>query len=261
MNHTCAVRVDGTVWCWGSDFTGQVGGGKKGAAPVLAPVQVKTVGAGFAQVSAGGMYTCARREDGKAECWGYDNWGQLGDGNTDAVVRSPVQVVGLGDIRHIAAGGEHACAIVSDGSVWCWGGNGGGECGVEPAHPLRVVSPTVVPLSAKAASLVAAGGYTCAGLEDGYVWCWGSNVSGTLGTGKVDPGYPYNATNVPATVILVDGVTGLASTAEHICATTSVDQVWCWGDSRHGALGNGVANDSALPDPMPTPVKVVSFCP
>jgi alpha-tubulin suppressor-like RCC1 family protein len=84
--------------------------------------------AGVAEVAAGGEYTCALKGDGTVMCWGFNAFGQLGDGTTINRLE-PVVVKGLTDATAIATGFDHACALKEDGTVECWGANGVGQLG------------------------------------------------------------------------------------------------------------------------------------
>jgi len=119
--HVCALMADHTVTCWGQNFYGQLGSPSAGSCPSYEhgpqPVQGLT---DVAQVVAGGDHTCALREDGGVVCWGYNKYGQLGDGTTTDRP-APVAVTGLSGVVRLVAGGDETCAIVADGSVLCWG--------------------------------------------------------------------------------------------------------------------------------------------
>lgn len=112
-SHTCALRADAKVFCWGNNHPKP--------APVALPADV-------VEISAGGQHSCARRRDGTVWCWGSGHYGQLGDGTREHHAK-PVRVHHLDDATSIAAGLYHTCAIRADGSAWCWGNGGGGEDG------------------------------------------------------------------------------------------------------------------------------------
>ena len=122
IRFSCATRTDGTVWCWGEDP------GSDGASAV--PFRIPGID-DATDVEAGGAFACALRIGGGVACWGVGNLGQLGNGvfERNSSVPDPQQVLGLDDAIQISAGWNHACAVRSDHSLWCWGGNGDGATG------------------------------------------------------------------------------------------------------------------------------------
>jgi hypothetical protein len=135
--------------------------------------------------AANGNHTCAILKDGSVECWGDNSEGQLGIDSKAASSPSPSSVTlpGSGLAQSISAGVDHTCAVLTDGTVACWGSNTAGEDGADPSTTVfrspQWVSPTVV----KGAVAVAAGSeFSCAlvGGVGGTLWCWGSNFSGQL---------------------------------------------------------------------------------
>lgn len=132
------------------------------------------------QITAGKYHTCALLEDETVRCWGYNAYGQLGDGSTTDST-TPVPVSGLSGAAQIAAGTNHTCALLEDGTARCWGQNNNGQLG-DGSTVHRTTPVAVIGLSG--ATQVAAGiNHTCAVLEDGTVLCWGGNHNGQLGDG------------------------------------------------------------------------------
>jgi cysteine-rich repeat protein len=174
--HACATKIDGTLWCWGSNSNGQIGVGTTITA--FSPTQV--TGTDFASVSAGASHTCAIHADGSLACWGLNDIGQLGD-DTTGQKSVPTAVAG-NDWTVVGAGGTHTCAIKTDGSLWCWGDNSTGQLGdgTTSGHlqPTKVTTP-----AGPWAALALGNGHTCASLSTGSLYCWGDNSKGQLGDG------------------------------------------------------------------------------
>src|SRR5207249_1936550 len=129
--HSCALLQDGTVRCWGSNFSGQLGDGTTVDSPT--PVAVTGITTAVA-ISASGWHTCALLQDGTLRCWGANTYGQLGDGVTISppaihISSTPVTVSGITTGDSIDAGIFHTCAVLLDGTARCWGRNGDGRLG------------------------------------------------------------------------------------------------------------------------------------
>ena len=127
----------------------------------------------------GPLHTCAVTAERELHCWGLNDFGQLGTGDTTSA-RAPRRVGDARDWTLVSGGFEHTCGIRADGSLWCWGNNALGQVGVAGDSP--VPSPTRVALgSARAREVVAGQGHTCALDEAGALRCWGENTSGQGG--------------------------------------------------------------------------------
>ena len=125
--HTCALKTDGSVYCWGRNDSGQLGDGTTNTQTRLRCSW--RLGGPVAEVSAGDDHTCARKSDGTVWCWGGNLLGQLGDG-TNNTRATPAEVTALGNTAvEVSANNQFACARKADGTLWCWGGNTDGELG------------------------------------------------------------------------------------------------------------------------------------
>jgi len=239
--HTCALLDDGTVKCWGSNFSGQLGSGLWAFEP-LPPVTVSGL-SGVSAITAGRYHTCALLINKTVKCWGSNYYGQLGDGtnNTGYV---PVMVNGLNNAIAVVAGGEHTCALLDNGMVKCWGANWYGQLGNGTKD--SSTSPVIVSGISSAVALAAGWAHTCAQLSDGTVRCWGNNFSGQLGNRTSDC-----ISTVPVTVSGLNNSTAISAGASHTCALLNDGTVRCWGDNQYGQLGNSNVTDKST-----TPVVV-----
>jgi alpha-tubulin suppressor-like RCC1 family protein len=146
------------------------------------------------------QFGCALKHDGTVWCWGNNAWGRLGDGTTNnSLVPTQVQG-GLTGVVDISTGWAVACALKSDGTVWCWGHHGwtatysqvGDETHLDRSLPVQVITG-VAELSRSLGD-----DHSCARKTDGTVWCWGKNSSGQLGTGNnTDSMSPVQVLNFP----------------------------------------------------------------
>jgi alpha-tubulin suppressor-like RCC1 family protein len=249
--HTCAVRTDTTVHCWGANEWGQLGDGTPGPTEhrynpvqVIAPTTEPEadVLSGAVQVASGAFHTCALMADGTVRCWGANWYGQLGDG-TDVNRSAPVvvQVGGepLSDVIEVSTGKEYTCALLRAGTVRCWGSNSDGQLGdgtgVDAATPVEVVGLS-------GATQVSSGDFhTCALLTGGAARCWGANWDAQLGDGS------YEDRVGPVAVVGLAGVVGVSSGGFHTCASLSDGTVYCWGANWEAQLGDGTYEDRVGP--------------
>jgi len=282
---TCTIVTGGGVRCWGSATYGQLGIGSfeaRGGRPRdmggnLPAVDLGT-GRSAVALAAGDTHTCALLDDATVKCWGLNELGQLGQGNTANRGALPHQMgdflpaIDLGSGRTataITAGDSHTCALLDTGQVKCWGGNGGGRLGLgsttargDGASEMGDDLPTVDLGTGRTATAVTAGdSHTCALLDTGQVKCWGDGSFGRLGLGA-STSIGDHANEMGDTLPAVDLGTGRTATAitaanRHTCALLDTGQVKCWGYNLYGQLGLGSTTnlgDSAneMGDDLPT---------
>lgn len=252
-NHTCAITSSYGMKCWGNNSYGQLGDGMQGWYSSV-PVTVSGLSgmlngsANASWMSAGGNHTCARAisvTDASDKCWGYNEFGQLGDGTTTNR-KTPVKVsiVSSPQTLDISAGKEHTCRtfLTNQGIlVECWGNNSSGQLG--NGTTTNNLTPVQVSFLNDAQFYVSAGSeHTCALTASGGVKCWGRNAYGQLGNGKTT-----NST-IPVSVSgLSSGASAVSAGGKHTCALTSSNTVKCWGMNNNGQLGNGTTVDSTVP--------------
>jgi alpha-tubulin suppressor-like RCC1 family protein len=247
FNDACVVRKDGTLWCWG-----QTGASESDAGvDQLQPQQVTGFGARATSAST----NCAVDASGVLWCWGANDHGQLGNGTTDFSA-TPERVAALGNsVRAVFGDGATHCAIVDDGTLYCWGSNDWGTVG-DGTNTDRPVPVQVPGLPGKVAQ-ASVYGSTCAVLSaDGAVWCWGENTNALLGVPMTKPMYDMGegSTPSPARIQSLMGVAQVAEGGAFRCALKKDGSAWCWGDGPFGQLGQGGA-----PFASPTPLQVAAL--
>lgn len=242
VGHACYLKSDGTVWCVGSNTSGQLGDGtttnRTTAVQVSGLTQIKAI-------AACNSYSVALLNDGTVKSWGLNNIGQLGNGTTTNS-STPVAATGVSGITAISCAHQHTLARKSDGTVWAWGNNAGaidGQGGQLGQSSTTTSNPTPAQVSGiTTATAVAAGFYhSMALLADGTVVAWGSNGVGQLGD---------NTTTSRSTVATVSGltsITAIATGGTWSMALQSGGGVQAWGDDSSGQNGNGADSGSLTP--------------
>ncbi len=194
-DQTCALLSNGHVDCWGYNVDGELGDGTTRSAEV--PVAVSGI-TDATQITAGGFQTCALLSGGVVDCWGDNAYGELGIGTTtgpetcenevEPCSKTPVAVSGITDATQISSGAEHTCALLSGGSIDCWGQNEYGELGngtntgPESCYTLFCsTTPVTVSGITDARQITTGNDQTCTLLSEGAVDCWGYNENGALG--------------------------------------------------------------------------------
>lgn len=246
--HTCALKADGGVRCWGqrgsvsSDGTkyGLLGDGSEFSASASGPVDVKGLTSGVLSISAGYFHTCAITASG-VKCWGNNDQGQLGDGSLLAK-NEPTGVTGLiSNIASIATASESSCALTKDGAVKCWGSNKIGAVGNSASfdqHP--VLSPANVAGLTSGVNALSTSSqglhFMCAHktAPKNEIRCWGANGRGQLG----DSGTISSPTPTAATLNNASKVTAISQQVASTCVLMD-GRVKCWGSNSFGNLGTG----------------------
>ena len=250
--HTCALKLDGTVKCWGRNNEGQLGRGTTQNISNDFPTAVNFSGSVVA-IAAGGYHTCALLAGGSIQCWGRNDEGQIGDSTGANPISAPTNIRTFATIPAlgIAAGGYHSCAVMSDGTAMCWGNNHDQQVAAGGGTFVSTYTATNV-AGVEGATAVTAGGYhACALLGDSSVTCWGYNRDGETGTTT----NPSNTVAISAVQIDAAAGSGVNGTSNfggyHTCAVLTGGGVSCWGYNGFGQLGNGT---NANPVPLGTPI-------
>ena len=238
VSHSCALTAAGAVRCWGSNAYNALGVGSATVSSTT-PITVPALASGVVALAIGGYHNCAATAAGQVWCWGLDDAGQTGVWEPDGVTYPPVSVAGLsGPAVGVAAGASRSCALISGGSVECWGYTSG------------TPSPAQVPGLSDVIAIDAGGAHMCAVTSTGGLLCWGSNFYGQIGDGTT------TGRTTPVSLALT-GVSAVSAGFAHTCAISG-GEVTCWGHNLYGQLGNGEGAWSGgkpvavtgLPDPV-----------
>ena len=240
--HTCGVRLDHTLWCWGYNAQGQLGLGDTTFR--FTPTRVGSA-TDWASVSTGYFHSCGVKVDHTLWCWGYNEYRQLGLGvDSPRLVSTPTQVGSAADWLEVSAGNWHTCAVKTDQTLWCWGANTAGELGIgwqDGEFP-----PTQVGSDTDWSDVEAGSFYTCGVQLDASLWCWGDNAQGELGMGSTGDGY-----RTPSRVLSGTSWTAVSVSTDwfphnHTCGVRTDGTLWCWGWNRQGQLGLGDHHETTI---------------
>lgn len=281
--HTAVFQNNTTVWTWGSNESGQLGNGttSRSSIPVLA-ARFGNYSAGNG-VATGTNHTLAFQKYSTIRAWGFNRYGQLGNGLTadgqtpnskvPVAVRKKGSPSSLSGVTAVAAGGYFSLAVDRDGYVWSWGNNAYGQLGRQP----YIANSVFVAMSSQTAdkvqtevqtsvngspitgviSVAAGGGHSLALKGDGTVLAWGYNGYGQTGdaaTIKSNTVYPFIVTFSDPPRLDVR-IVKIAAGGSHSLALDSDGYIWGWGYNYFGQLGNGKSGAnvySAVPEKIPT---------
>ena len=261
--YSLALSADSIIYTWGRNEYGQLGNGTITAnSPV--PVAVKTAGTPMegktiVQISAKVWYALALASDGTVYSWGFNSWGQLGNGTSGTAnnASAPVAVKTAGTpmegktIVQVAAGATHSLALATDGTIYAWGKNEYGQLGNDSTtnSPVPVAVKTAgTPMDGKTIIQIHAGyEHSLALASDGTVYAWGRNNSGQLGKNDATDTHIPAAVQTLGTPMAGKVIVQLAAGNSQSMALASDGTVYTWGWNQYGQLGNGTTTNSRIP--------------
>jgi alpha-tubulin suppressor-like RCC1 family protein len=254
------LQSDGSLWGLGASPLDQFGPDAPGSSAVL--LHIGSDAGHWSRVSASEFGTCGIRPDGSLWCLGNsyivpnatDTCATNAAGLALSCSKTFQRVDASSDWTDMALGPSFAMALKRDGTLWCWGVTGNGQCGHQYVWSSK--SPQLLDQNAWQ-QISPSGSDVCGIRRDGTLWCWGENQEGLLGNGgpstsirdpvthpvQVGAGRPWSQVRVSSSVK---------------CALESAGDVWCWGRGEGGLLGNGQLVDGQFPS-APLPVRVVGF--
>jgi alpha-tubulin suppressor-like RCC1 family protein len=245
VEHTCAIDQGGQTYCWGANNAKQ-----SGSIAVADQFFASNAGAEknpFASIASANNHTCARVLSATGmRCWGTEDKGSLGNGlPASETSASAVPVAITTEIKDVAVGGGHTCALDANGDARCWGDNTVGQLGISPAGSSIDAPDMSKKIGTQPLANIAAGGRTSCGISvmNRVLACVGSNESGQLGRGGSKDTSPHAD---PLPVQRPDGsgqpLEGVATVSvgrDHVCAVVGMGlDVYCWGDGADGQLGD-----------------------
>jgi alpha-tubulin suppressor-like RCC1 family protein/Tol biopolymer transport system component len=243
--HSCALTREGMVGCWGRNEFGQLGVGEASTQPRTTPVPVRGLPEPARFIAAGLAHSCAIGASGAAFCWGWNAFGQLGDGSEqDRSVATPVAGLPT-EVVALSLGYSHSCALTRDGETWCWGGNGNGQLG-DDSRSDRSQPAAVQALPEPSLRIDAGSAHSCAIGVSGSVRCWGANQTGQLGDGSSSDRLlpvPVRGLSAPARDLAAGNVLS--------CAIVEGGAVECWGGLGFALLGDGSIDGRTVAGPVP----------
>jgi alpha-tubulin suppressor-like RCC1 family protein len=247
--HACALGESGTVSCWGRNYDGQVGDGSALDRPI--PVAL----AGFEEtptkLASGPFHNCIASAGGRMHCWGYNYYGQLGDGSTQP---SPIPSIAFDIVpapTALEAGSMlgQSCAL-SGGALQCWGARFGMQAS---GAPLTNTTPYSLDFYATIEQFALGEEHGCLRLDSGSVWCWGNNFSEQFG----NAGYA-NVSAFPLQTPTPSDAVALAAGRWHTCAVTIDGAIECWGGNLYDTLGDGIS-EGGVGSSSSIPIVVAGF--
>ena len=229
LSFACAVTTSGQGKCWGLGGAGQLGTSRTNDEYIAKDIATREPLVNISP-SMGGVFACAVTSVGKVLCWGENGAGQLGSNGTTGQPK-PTEVIGLdAPAKNVACGRAHACALLADGGVACWGSDAKGEQGRGSASA-GPKSPTRVPGLTGASSLAAGGAHSCV-ITGGRAVCWGANDTQQIASG---------AAALAPTEVAPASFAPIAVTAgfSHTCVMGAPRAIKCIGDASRKQTGTG----------------------
>lgn len=248
--HSCVRTVTGKILCWGNNHFGQVGGGDP--THELSPVALPMMAGQVEELVAGAAYTCARMVARTVACWGWNDFGQLGNG---ALLHRPQPVYGLDkEIMAVQSGLLHTCALSATKAIYCWGMNNHAQLGdgtdLDRARPVKVHGGDL-----RFTAIAVGNFHTCALSEEKAFFCWGKNDQGQLGNGDlIGLPYPSKVSPPPPYPPFVQ----ISAGGSHTCAVTDTGELYCWGDNSYGQLGDGTTANRLSPTQVPNLAEAIT---
>ena len=246
-SHSAAVTKDGDLYMWGTNGSGQLGIQSNVASNI--PVKVNNSSSTLPEksvkyVALGTYHSAAITKYGSLYMWGYNNYGQLGNGSTTNSY-TPVKI--MENVAAVSLGDYHSAAITKDGSLYMWGENSDGQLG----NGSTTNRSTPVKIMENVATVSLGAWHSAAITKDGSLYMWGYNNYGQLGNGST--------TNSYTPVKIMENVAAVSLGDYHSAAITKDGSLYMWGENSDGQLGNGTTNNLTRPQRIAVNVQSVEL--
>ena len=244
-SHTCGIRNEGELYCWGLGFFGRLGDGDTSPHKVGNPRRVRSA-SDWTHISAGGAHTCGIRNNGQLYCWGFGGLGQLGDGNTGNLysINRPQRLGSANDWTHISLGEYNTCGIRNNRQLYCWGRGNFGQLGVGNNYDFATPQKVGGTNDWTHTSL---GEYHNCGIRNNrQLYCWGRGTLGGLGNDDTSNHKFFE----PQSVGNDSDWTHVSLDNSHTCGIRNGGELYCWGQGDNGRLGDGDTSDHDVGNPQ-----------
>jgi alpha-tubulin suppressor-like RCC1 family protein len=260
LSHSVTSDTSNVARAMGSNGSGQLGNGNTTASSSPVAVSIATT---VAKVAAGQNFSLAVKTDGTAWSWGYNSNGQLGNNTTSTgPTSSPVQVKGVGavgfltGVSSVAAGNAHSIALLSGGTVYCWGLNSSGQLGdnttTQRTTPVQVTGVGGTGFLTGIVAIAAGDYHSLALASDGKVYAWGKGQFGRLGNGS------QNDSWTPVQVSAITGARAVAAGVAHSLVVLVDGSIWAFGYNTNGQIGLPVGTFVSTAQRLDAPAGVIA---
>jgi alpha-tubulin suppressor-like RCC1 family protein len=251
----CGLSNAGAAYCWGDNANFGIGSAtvlKNTIATLVDPPAAMT----FRSLVIGSAHACALNSAGAVYCWGINSQGALGNNQTgNSTIPAAVAAAAGVTYSTLAAASNAVCAVTVAGAVDCWGFNDSGQLGnastVTSRVPVRALLPANVVVRSIAAG--ANGFHFCAITSTDTIYCWGRNIGGQFGAGKLFENSTPVAVPLPGAL----RARALSAGTTSLCVAASDNRLYCQGAGSRGELGNGTTAEQLTFAPVQTPAGVV----
>ncbi|WP_302186543.1 dockerin type I domain-containing protein, partial [uncultured Ruminococcus sp.] len=252
-SHSAAVTKDGDLYMWGTNGSGQLGIQSNAASNI--PVKVNNSSSTLPEksvkyVALYGSHSAAITKDGSLYMWGYNNYGQLGNGSSGNYEKSVSPIKIMENVAAVSLGDYHSAAITKDGSLYMWGENYDGQLG----NGSTTNRSTPVKIMENVATVSLGAWHSAAITKDGSLYMWGDNNYGQLGNGSSG-----NYEKSVSPIKIMENVAAVSLGDYHSAAITKDGSLYMWGYNNYGQLGNGTTNNLTRPQRIAVNVQSVEL--